>query len=82
MKKIILSGRMIVLIFFLVMSLVAISPKPFAEGLEITNIEENSSAEFAGIGEGEKLISINNKKILSFDDLNDLNLNYGSIIDV
>ena len=82
MKKIILSGRMIVLIFFLVMSLVAISPKPFAEGLEITNIEENSSAEFAGISEGEKLITINNKKILSFDDLNDLNLNYGSIIDV
>ena len=30
MRKIILSGRMIVLIFFLIMSLVAISPKPFA----------------------------------------------------
>jgi len=82
MKKIILSGRMILLIFFLIMSLVAISPKPFAEGFVIYNVEKNSSAEFAGISVGEKLISINENLILNSEDLNNLDINYGEIITI
>ncbi len=48
-KKILTNTRVIILMIFLVLSVVAIHPNPFAKGAAIRNIEPNSSAADAGM---------------------------------
>ena len=48
-KKAIFNVRVIVLIIFLIMAVLAINPKPFNEGVSIRSVESNSSASLGGI---------------------------------
>lgn len=49
LKKILKSVRIIILLAFLVLSIIAIHPNPSAEGAAIRSVMRNSSASFAGI---------------------------------
>jgi len=73
------SMRIIILILFLVMTLLAVNPSFDTEGVSIRSIEQNSSAAFAGISnpvnlqptDYERIIEINGKKISSLQDYSD-----------
>ena len=62
------SARIWILIIVIVLSILAISPRPWAEGIEITSVEKGSLEAENGISEGEIIKEINNVKI---DTLND-----------
>ena len=64
MKKL-FTLRVWILVFFLVLSLLAINPRPWASGIVIKSIEPDSPASFAGIKSGEQVMSINRKPIVS-----------------
>ncbi len=49
LKKIFLNVRVIILLVFLVLAVVAINPRPFTKGIAIANVITNSSASIAGI---------------------------------
>jgi len=49
LKKMLKSVRIVVLLIFVILSLVAIHPKPGAEGVAIRSVAPNSSASLAGI---------------------------------
>lgn len=77
LKKIFTNVRVIVLIAFLVLAIIAISPRPFAEGIAIGNVITNSSASVAGIQQPspgtrpvarERILEINNAPIKSVED--------------
>ncbi len=72
LKQMLKSVRIIVLLVFIVLSLVAIHPNPNAEGVAIRNIARNSSASLAGIVSPsptstpmskERILTINNEPI-------------------
>src|SRR3989344_3602375 len=71
-----LSFRVIILIFFLLASVIAINPTFDAEGVAIRSIESNSSASFAGISSSlnvqpthyERIVNINGNDITSLED--------------
>lgn len=78
-KKIFSHWRVILLLFFLVIALVAIHPKPGAEGIAIRSVTANSSANIAGIQSPkpttnpmgrEVILAINNKPIKNVDEYN------------
>ena len=88
LKRSIRNIRIIVLLVFLVLALVAIHPNPWANGLAIRNVVRNSSASIAGIESPtpnvppmnrERVLMINNKPIDSekdyFDFVNTLEVN-------
>lgn len=62
-KNILLSPRMILLIFVLVGSIFALGFKPFAKGVEVANVIPNSSAEINGLKQGIIVTAINNVPI-------------------
>ncbi|MEA3429851.1 MAG: MMPL family transporter [Nanoarchaeota archaeon] len=75
--KIMTNWRVLILLFFLVMALWAISPRFSSEGVSIVSIDQNSSAAIAGIQpprEGtlplyrERIVSIEDKEILTVED--------------
>ena len=77
LKKILKNIRVIILLIALVLSLIAIYPNPFVEGVAIKNIEQNSSASISGIQNPlpnarpmarERIIEINNKEISELKD--------------
>ncbi len=79
-KKVFKNWRIIMLICFLVLALVAIRPNPFVEGVSIKAIEKNSSASLAGIEppkpggspmSKERIISMNNVPISTVQDYYD-----------
>ena len=74
-KKLITNLRVIILVFFLVISLIAIHPT-LSEGVAIRNVITNSSASIAGIQQPkpnmlpvarERVIAINNQQIKDID---------------
>tara|TARA_Y100000310_G_C20676021_1_gene813077 strand:- start:173 stop:1699 length:1527 start_codon:yes stop_codon:yes gene_type:complete len=67
-KRILFSARVMILIAFLVMSFVAVSPNPWASGLSVEMVESNSSAEINGLSVGDELYSINGNVVLTEDD--------------
>lgn len=84
LMKIIFSGRVLVLISVLLMSLFAIAPNFDAEGLEVKRVEAESSASVNGIEADMVLYSLNGIRI---NDLNDfqnslIDFKNGEIIEV
>ncbi len=77
LKKLFTNWRILMLLFFIVASLVAISPHPWREGLAIRSIDINSSAYLANMQppkpsdqpvERERIQSVNNVPVLTLDD--------------
>ncbi len=76
-KKLILNWRVIMLIIFLALSLIAMRPSFTSEGVAIRSVEKNSSADLAGIANPkpniapmsrEKILAINNEPIKDIHD--------------
>ena len=68
-KKIITNVRVIILLVFLVLAIVAISPRPGIEGIVIGNIITNSSASEAGIQQPTPTTKpVNRERILEIDN--------------
>jgi preprotein translocase subunit SecD len=87
-KKIFTNVRVILVIVFLILTLIAIHPNPWAKGLAIRSVAKNSSASIAGIQSPsatippmsrERVLMINNKQINTleeyFDFVNNLEIN-------
>jgi len=79
-KKIFTSVRVILVIVFLVLTVIAIHPNPWADGLAIRSVAKNSSAAIAGIQSPtptippmsrERVLMINNKPIKTLQDYYD-----------
>ena len=67
-KKIIWNWKVLFLLFFLLISLLAIKPNPFAKGVVITKITEGSNVQLQGIKTGEIILEFNKQKITNLDD--------------
>jgi len=81
LKKIFTNVRVIILLVFLVLSIITINPRPFAEGVAIGNVITNSSASVAGIQQPspgtrpvarERILEINNAPVKSVGDYHNL----------
>ncbi len=83
-KEIFKSWRVWLLILFVIGSYIAISPKLETDGVLITSVETNSSADLNGIVSGETLYFINNKEVHNTDDYSDIvsNTKPGDIIKI
>jgi len=77
LKKIFTNVRVIILLIFLVLAIVAIHPNPYNKGVAIRNVISNSSANIAGIQSPkpnmapmrrESIIAVNNKIINDIED--------------
>lgn len=84
LKTIFTNVRVLILLGFIVMALVAINPHPFAKGVAIRGVLTNSSASLAGIPQPkptgtpmskERIIAINNKPIDTVGDYYDFTNN-------
>ena len=62
MKKY-LTLRVWILIIFLIFSLMAIGPRPWAKGIEVSNIDESGILASQGLSSGEIILSINGEEI-------------------
>ena len=80
LKTIFTNVRVLILIAFIVMAIVAINPHPFAKGVAIRTVLTNSSASLAGIPQPtptgtpmskERIIAVNNKAIDTVEDYYD-----------
>src|SRR3989344_1729396 len=67
-KKIIWNWKVLFLLFFLLISLLAIKPNPFAKGFVITKITDDSSVQLQGIKTGEIILEFNKQKIRNLED--------------
>jgi len=68
-KKIFTNAKVIILLIFLVLAIVAINPRPGAEGAMIKNIITNSSAAEAGIAQPLPSVKpVNRERILAIDN--------------
>ena len=65
-----LHWRVWVLIIALVLAAIAISPTPWAEGIEVQSVESGSDAAEFGLANGDILYSINDQTIESLEDFN------------
>ena len=70
MAKKIFTLRVFVLIFFVLISLIAINPNPFAEGVEIQSVDGIAAEN--GLMIGAIIESFNGKPILTIEEFNDL----------
>ena len=62
------AGRVWLLMIFILLAVVAIQPKPFAEGAYITGVDENSSAAINGISTEELLFNIDGERLDNAED--------------
>lgn len=76
-KRLLKSGRVIILVLFLAFALFSINPHPFNEGAAIRSVEFNSSASLAGIANPkanvvplsrERIEAINNEEVKTIAD--------------
>ncbi len=67
-KQIFTSWKIIILILFVLGAILAIQPNPRAQGVLITGVESNSSAEINGMRSDEIINYINNQKITDLED--------------
>jgi len=76
-KKIFTNVRVLLLVVFLVLAIVAIHPNPYKKGVAIRNVISNSSANLAGIQSPkpnmapmsrESIIAVNNKIVKGLED--------------
>jgi len=69
MAKRLFSFRVWVLIFAVLLSILAINPSPWAEGVQVKSVVENSPLALAGLLPGEMIESINREPINSLSDV-------------
>ena len=62
--------RIWILIIFLILSVIAISPNPFAKGIVISSVNAGSQADLEGINPGERVFEVNRITIESVADFN------------
>ena len=74
-KDILFSWRVLILILFLLASVVAISPKLNTEGVVITSVATNSSAELNGITSGLKISALNSQPVADINSFRALEKN-------
>jgi len=81
LKDVLTNWRVILLILFLVGSFFAINPRLKSEGVAITSVALNSSAETNGVQAGEIIKTINGEKITNIQDYSQIvsNLQSGAI---
>jgi preprotein translocase subunit SecD len=81
LKKIFTNIRVIILLVFVLLAVVAIHPNPYQKGVAIRNVALNSSASIAGIESAnpnirpmarERIIAINNKFVNNLKDYYDI----------
>jgi len=81
LKQMIKRMRIIILLIFILLAVVAIHPNPSAEGVAIRSVMMNSSASLAGISSPkpraapmsrERIIAINSQKISTLEDYNNI----------
>jgi len=70
--KKIMTIRLWILLFALVISLLAINPNPWAEGIEIKTVDQSSLSYENGVREGQVLKSINDQPVNSLEDYNNI----------
>ena len=63
LKEIFFSWKVLLLLLFIIGSVVAIGPKFNAQGVAVTSVVTNSSAEINGVTSGLKIISVNGQQI-------------------
>ncbi|HLC22789.1 MAG TPA: PDZ domain-containing protein, partial [Candidatus Nanoarchaeia archaeon] len=66
-----LTLRVWILLIALVLAVIAISPNPWAEGIEIVSIDPSSDAAQNGLSVGQILVSIGDQEITSLQDVSD-----------
>jgi S1-C subfamily serine protease len=80
-KQMLKSVRIIILVVFVVLSLIAIHPDPTTEGVAIRSVARNSSASLAGMESPkptstpmskERVVSINNEPVLDLKAYTDI----------
>ena len=64
-----LTLRVWILLIALVLAVIAISPNPWAEGIEIVSIDPSSDAAQNGLSVGQILVSIGDQEIKSLQDV-------------
>lgn len=84
LMRILFSGRVLILISFLLMSVFAISPNFSSEGLLIKTVDSESSAEINGIEAGEILYSLDGNKINTIEEFSNAvdKLNIGDLVEL
>ncbi len=63
--------RVWILVIALILSLIAISPNPFAKGVEVKSVDPTSAFYLNGINVNDKILEINDKKIETVKDFYD-----------
>jgi len=69
--------RVLILIAAIILALVAISPNPWASGIEISSVESGSDLAYNGMASGQKLFSINGESIESISEVYEILDTYG-----
>jgi len=64
------SMRIWILLAALLISLIAISPNPLAQGVIVNSVQPGSVADFEGITTGERILEVNRNKIENVADFN------------
>ena len=67
--KVMSTGRVMLLLSFILMSFVAISPDPWASGFEVKGIEDESSAKLNGLSQGNVIYSVGGTTVDTLDEL-------------
>ena len=79
LKKLFKDWRVIMLVFFLILSFIAINHQFSVQGIEIKSVEQNSPAKISGIQspsadtqptKREIIYTVNNKEVNSLQDYN------------
>ena len=65
------SLRVSILLIVLLLTLIAINPNPFAEGIVVNYVQPGSTADTAGIVTGERILEINRNPIKDVADFNE-----------
>jgi len=71
-KKILTNWRVLLLIIVILLSIWSIQPKFKTDGVLIDGVVKNSSAQINGVGGGETIYYINNEKISTISDYNNI----------
>jgi len=71
-KEILMNWRVLLLLVFVLLSIWTIQPKLESDGVVVSGIVRNSSAEVAGMVDGETILYFNNQKIDTINDYNEV----------
>ena len=67
--KVMSTGRVMILLSFILMSFIAISPNPWANGLEVINLVDDSSVKLNGLTQGDIIYAVDGTATDTLDEL-------------